>query len=359
MSTTYDIAIVGAGLAGVCAALHLSSRERILLLEAGDAPRGASAIAAGLVNPFMGRKGRPVWRYREALDALTDTLARAQASDHFDRSGVFRPASDEEQADYFLHLAETSAGCRFVSGSDAAVRWPDVRAPLGGLLVSIGGAVDTPSFLNAGIAAVLRGGGEYRSTCPILSVKQLQDRVDIGVDGGETLYASRIIVAAGAGLRRIDGIPPLNVHHVKGQTITIDRTDTPYASSEIPHLAGRGYLVSGRSRFTIGSSYQHDFADLAPSTTASEEILDRARTNLPLLVLNDTMREAAGIRVNVPGTRLPMVGPLPGANRIWVFTGLGSKGLLMAPLIARDLPSYLDDPARIPVQTRVAELPAV
>lgn len=358
MSTTYDIVIVGAGLAGVCAALHLSSRERILLLEAGDFPQGASAIAAGLVNPFMGRKGLPVWRHREALDALNDTFALAEASDLFDRSGVFRPAADQEQADYFVHAGETSAGCRFVREGEAAERWPDVRAPLGGLLVSIGGAVDTPSFLEAAINALQGAGVEYRNACPVQSVRQQHERVEFRIDGAETLVANQIILATGAGLGRIDGIPPLNLHLVKGQTVTIDRTRTPYFQSDIPHLAGRGYVVSERSRFTVGSSYQHDFADLAPNTRASEEILDRARANLPLLESHDEMKEVAGIRVNVPGTRLPMVGPIPGTPRVWVFTGLGSKGLLMAPLIAKHLLAYLDNPGIIPVQTRVAELTA-
>ncbi|MBT8399721.1 MAG: FAD-dependent oxidoreductase, partial [Rhodothermia bacterium] len=191
-----------------------------------------------------------------------------------------------------------------------------------------------------------------------VSVTQQQERVNIRTHEGKNLGAHRIILAVGAGFRHIDGIPPLNLHLVKGQTVSIDRTATPYSQSDIPHIAGRGYVVSGSSRFTIGSSYQHDFADLAPNPRASEEILDRARANLPLLTAVDEIKEAAGIRDNVPGTRLPMVGPLPGADRIWIFTGLGSKGLLMAPLIARDLPSYLETPGRIPVQTRVAELPA-
>ena len=43
----------------------------------------------------------------------------------------------------------------------------------------------------------------------------------------------------------------------------------------------------------------------------------------------------AGVRVTVPGIRLPMVGPVPGFERVWIFTGFGAKGLLTAPLRAR------------------------
>ena len=63
-----DLLIVGAGLAGACAAFTLSRHHRVHVLEANEPASGASGAAAGLVNPFMGRRARPVWHLREALD---------------------------------------------------------------------------------------------------------------------------------------------------------------------------------------------------------------------------------------------------------------------------------------------------
>jgi glycine/D-amino acid oxidase-like deaminating enzyme len=57
--------------------------------------------------------------------------------------------------------------------------------------------------------------------------------------------------------------------------------------------------------------------------------------------------------MHVPGTRLPMVGPLPGYRRVWVFTGLGSKGLMTAPLLSARLPDFLRDPDQIPSDVAV------
>jgi len=38
---------------------------------------------------------------------------------------------------------------------------------------------------------------------------------------------------------------------------------------------------------------------------------------------------------------------------VWVFTGLGSKGLLMAPLLARDLARFFARPEALPPPIRV------
>jgi len=55
----------------------------------------------------------------------------------------------------------------------------------------------------------------------------------------------------------------------------------------------------------------------------------------------------AGVRVMTRSNR-PLLGPLPDAERVWTFTGLGSRGLLSAPLLARHLLECLDAPETLP-----------
>ncbi|PSQ78507.1 MAG: FAD-binding oxidoreductase, partial [Bacteroidetes bacterium QH_7_62_13] len=62
-----DIIVVGAGLAGATAAFTLSANFDVHVVEADRPATGASGAAAGLVNPFMGRRARPVWRLHDAL----------------------------------------------------------------------------------------------------------------------------------------------------------------------------------------------------------------------------------------------------------------------------------------------------
>jgi glycine/D-amino acid oxidase-like deaminating enzyme len=78
---------------------------------------------------------------------------------------------------------------------------------------------------------------------------------------------------------------------------------------------------------------------------------------VPGLERADVLAAQAGVRVTVPARlsprRLPMIGPLPGRRRLWTFVGLGSKGLLTAPLLSRSLPAWIDNPGAIPGEVRV------
>ena len=100
-SEKYDTIIVGAGLAGASAALHLGLHERVLLIEATHAGAGASGVAGGLFNPFIAYRGRPVWRFSEAIASFHALLELGNATRLFDNRGLLRPARDEQQAAYY------------------------------------------------------------------------------------------------------------------------------------------------------------------------------------------------------------------------------------------------------------------
>lgn len=348
---TVDTVIVGAGLAGASAALYLCRSERVLVLEAAHPAAGASGAAAGLANPFMGRRARPVWRMTEAMDALREALALAEASPLF-RPGILRPAFDTRQADAFEAVAAAHPRrTRWLPPGEAV--HPAVRAPHGALFLTDGGALSPPDFVAAMLAAATDRGAEVRTGVTATDWEEHREYVRLTArDAGRPVHveARRLVLAPGAGYRFHPELARLNLHPVKGQTV---RVKHPPALTGLPPLAGSGYVVPEGDTLVVGSSYEHRFSDPHPSPAQTPVILDAAARMLPFLTSASPVGATAGVRVNVPGTRLPMLGPLPGRSRVWVFTGLGSKGLLMAPLLARDLPAYFRHPASIPEAIRV------
>jgi glycine/D-amino acid oxidase-like deaminating enzyme len=114
-------------------------------------------------------------------------------------------------------------------------------------------------------------------------------------------------------------------------------------------MSGRGYVVpNDDGTLILGSSYTHSFDTLEPDPAETRYILQKTAQMLPGVDEAEVLGVTAGVRVKHESTNLPIVGPLPDRRRIWAFTALGSKGLLTAPMIARELHAYLQDPAVIP-----------
>ncbi|MCH8276233.1 MAG: FAD-dependent oxidoreductase [Bacteroidetes bacterium] len=128
----------------------------------------------------------------------------------------------------------------------------------------------------------------------------------------------------------------------------------PQACRNMLPISGREFVASDGEALVVGSTYEHTYSHLEPTVRAGGHLLEGAISMIPALEGSKVMDAGAAIRVTVPGIRLPMVGPLPGMRRTWIFTGLGSKGLMLAPLLAEELPGYFQDPDSIPKEISVA-----
>ncbi len=358
MSYDADVLIVGAGLAGAAAALTLSPQFDVHVIEADQPATGASGAAAGLVNPFMGRRARPVWRLRDALDAVSSLLGQADADQLFPPQGVLRPVVEEDQLDPFRHVAEEYPDlASWWSPEEVRDRHPDVTADQGALFVPEGGAIDVPAMVHALLDAARSNGATVETETPAIYWRETPDaavvEVGRGPDGTEELRADRLILALGQGYPPFPELRRLGLTGVKGQTVRVRQPDT--LTGPLLPLSGRGYVVPDTDdTLVLGSNYDNNFDDLTPDPDETAYIREKTARMLPGVDRTDILEAKAGVRVKHTESNLPLLGPMPDRDRIWTFTALGSKGLLTAPLLARSLPDHLHDPTTIPEAVRVS-----
>lgn len=351
MDGSYDIAIVGAGLAGATAALSLSERYKIVVLEKDAIASGASGAAAGIVNPFMARRARPTWEWRPALEALTRLLNEAGLDALFDRRGILRPALDEEQARWFRNTAlEFPSATRWMTRDHVYENWPAISAQFGALRISEGGSVPLVPVVEGLLAAADRKGATVAIPCTLKAMEETQDGVRLETSSGSVLV-SRVLLCTGSDFARWPDLAPLPLHLLKGQTICV--TTPEDFDPQTPVLSGSGYLVTSEERLILGSTYHHEFVNGNPTAADTAAILEKVGLMYPAVTDSRLISETAGIRVTVRGNRLPMVGAVTGSGNVWVFTGLGSKGLLMAPFVAQSLCNYIENPHSIPDEIQV------
>ena len=204
-----------------------------------------------------------------------------------------------------------------------------------------GGALVSPGSL--AIASLARAGARVRRTSG-RAVERLEregpDWRALDSDGRVIAEAATLVVANAVDARRLLPQARLTLSAVRGQVSYLP-PDPRRALATI--VSGSGYvapLLEGG--FCVGASYQHDDADPAVRAADHRENLERAEALLPGFTAGVEAEQLlgwTGFRTTVPD-RMPIFGATA-IEGVHVATGLGSRGLLWAPLGAELLASQL------------------
>jgi glycine oxidase len=304
--------IQGLGLAGSSIAWHLRARG-VDFTCYDDARSGASSRpAAGLVNPVTGKNYTVSWRFAEFL---------AEAVEFYRQ--IEREAS--------VTLWHPLPIRRLVSDKE----WPKLQSKYAaGVLQPWVVAVEEAQAPWCG-AAILQGGGRVDTAAFCELTEQLMKREGRWREQAEP--GDCVIHCEGAAAL-ISGM--LGPHRcAKGEILTVK---ADWKISEIL-IGGGGWLVPlGEGRFKVGATYEWEQLDGEPTAEGREQIGKIAR----LLggADHEVVAHVAGIRPIIRRSQ-PLIGRL--ADGSAVMNGLGSKGSLYAPGVAKRLVDHLLDGAPI------------
>ncbi|MEO1252756.1 MAG: bifunctional tRNA (5-methylaminomethyl-2-thiouridine)(34)-methyltransferase MnmD/FAD-dependent 5-carboxymethylaminomethyl-2-thiouridine(34) oxidoreductase MnmC [Pseudomonadota bacterium] len=344
------IAVVGAGIAG--ASLAAALRAQGFLPTAYDAngpAAGASGNAAGLIMPRLDVGDTPAAAFftQSYLTAIA-TYARLDA-EAFNRCGVLHHATTRADRERFEKLLAAQA---------LPHGW--IEAHQDGLFFPQGGVAD-PRML----VAALLGETEIRNTA-VRRLKLDDGRWRVESADGEDRFDAVIVANALDALKfsQSRGLP------LAGSAGQIDLFPGA-AAPDVAHAFGPYAAPAPGGGLVIGATYAPVAIGAAPrfSPEATQSNLEAVRRVLPDLVA-DLDPSAAIPRVAIRCTtpdRLPIVGPAPdwgyysgayddlrvGARRaypagetyhgLFFLTGLGSRGLVTAPLCAAAIAAALAD----------------
>ena len=305
--------IVGQGLAGTCLAWALWRRGvAFTLVDSGIG--GSSRIAAGMVNPLTGKNFEPSWRIGEFLPEALEFYAGVEAMIHrkiWHPFPVLRLASSKKEWTKILSKFESPEVAPWVKG---IVPCPPSWA--GAVEVRGGGRVDTRAFLD-GSRDFFERTGHFQVGC--VSQESFKSN-EIRCEGASGLMTGRYGAARCA----------------KGEILTI-RSDH-WDEGHIRIGAGGWLVPQGDGIFKVGSTYEWSELNKNPTEKARIRIEEIAR-RLGGELYEVTDQEAE-VRPILRRSQ-PLIGPLGDSG--WMLNGLGSKGTLYAPGMARRLSDWLVD----------------
>lgn len=333
---TYDVAVVGAGIAGASIAAELATHARVVLVEAEDMPGYHST-------------GRSAAFWHETLGGpMIQPLTRASYAVLHD-GGFLKPRASLEIADAdgvaLLDQMEArfaGSGVRMKRLDHDGVRgWvPRIKPVIvGGIVEEVGADIDVGGLHGSVLSAFRRAGGELVTDMRVDRIKRQANGWRLSA-GARTIDAAVVVNAAGAwadGVAQMAGATPLGIVP-KRRTIAQVQVATDDVPDTLPltiDIAGTYYFrPEGPNRLWL---CPHDETSVEPGDAAPEEIdvaiaIDRfeAVTDWKVVAVE---RKWAGLRSFAPD-RLPVYGFDPLVPGFFWFAGQGGIGIQTAPAAA-------------------------
>jgi sarcosine oxidase, subunit beta len=348
-----DVLILGAGIAGCALAYHLTRAHvgPVVVYDPRTPGAGATGRAAGIVTEQLWNRW-DVDVTRQSKEQYARLSAKWDPS-AYTVNGFVRWARDPAAKNVLYstvsRLRAWGVEVRELDGEEITkiVPWgrfePDHRA-----IWSPGDAVVTPSTMGEMYAEGARQAGvEFVLGTPMESLRSSLAGWELGVRG-RTIRAWKAVVAAGAWskkiLRDVGHPAPLSPYRTQAAVLrpragpevfpSVHDIDTDvYARPEARGrvLAGDGTRLVEVDPETYQTGHDDEFV------THLAETFDR---RLPGWADAELVRAWAGVCTSTPDRR-PLVGPVPGAQGLFVIAGFNGFGVMRAGGVALRLAEYI------------------
>jgi len=335
-SNRLDVAIVGGGIVGLFVAWR--ARERglaVAVLDAGDDAGVAWPVAAGMLAPIseaqFGAHGeRAVTLGLAAAERWPQAareLGEASGIDPQLRdAGTLMLARDRDEAE----ALDREAALRERLGLPFTRLLPSAaRALEPGLAPTLRGALDVPGDHSvdprrvvAGLRAIL--GDAVRSGARVEAIAP--DGVELL--GGETIAANQVVVAAGAWSGELAGV---RVRPLKGQVVRLRDPAGPGLLQRTLRFSNTYVVPRGDGRYVVGATMEERGFDTSVTAGGVYELLRETGELVPGIAELELEETLAGLRPATPDS-LPLIGRTQ--DGVWLATGHGRDGVLLAPLTA-------------------------
>ncbi|MFK3888299.1 NAD(P)/FAD-dependent oxidoreductase [Sphingomonas sp. NPDC079357] len=329
---SYDIAIVGAGIAGASLAAAIGARARVLLLEGEERPgyHATGRSAAFWSETYGGPDIQPL---------TTASGASLRAGGYLDPLGAVHIGRDEDAPAVAALLDEFAATPVALAAVDPTPLIPGLRPAW-----TLGVSEPTCAYIDVArlhgdyLAGAVRSGTTLVSDARLARATRRDGTWQIETEDGRIFTAKILVDAAGAWADEVavrSGISPVGITPFRRTMVQL-QTD-PLVPATLPFVidVNGGFYFKPETGGRLWLS-PHDEHPVAAHDVAAEELdvaiaIDRLERAVDWRVVR-VERRWAGLRSFAPD-RLPVYG-MAEAGFFW-FAGQGGFGIQTAPAAAR------------------------
>lgn len=339
-----DYIIVGFGLAGMAFAKELEDNGKSFVVYE-DASQTSSNVAGGVYNPVILKRFTPVWQGAEQLNLAIPFYKEIEEKfqNKYDYSfstyRIFK--SVEEQNNWFSASDKPLLG-PYMDTDIIKKKYHGVISKDGFGRLNHTGRIDTKTLLD-----------DYKKYLEKLDIIRYEsfayDKLELEKNTVKYcgLEAEIVVFCEGYGLHKNPYFNNLPMNEAKGELITIY---APELDVDFLIKASVFVLPLGNHHYKVGATFNWKDKTLVATEEGKQELIDKLETfiTVPYKIVEQT----AGIRPTVKDRR-PLVGVHPKYTQLAVLNGLGTRGVMIAPKVAKELYLHLNEGGELDIESDI------
>ncbi|MCC1484012.1 NAD(P)/FAD-dependent oxidoreductase [Winogradskyella immobilis] len=329
-----DYIIVGCGLASIAFCETLKTNNKTFVVY-DDASQQSSIVAAGLYNPVILKRFSEVWKAKEQLELALPMYAKIEIDLNIKldyKLKLLRRFNSIEEQNQWLVASDKLTLEPYLSTEFIKNRNPNINTDFDFGEVLHAGRIDTKTLIL-----------EYKLS--LQENEQLESEHfqydELKINSDEINYgdykAKHIVFAEGFGIKKNPFFKELPLNGTKGEVITIKAPDL-----KIDYAVKSSVFIIPMSDdlYKVGATYEWNDKTNTPTEEGKAELIKK----LKIVITCDfkVVEHKAGIRPTVKDRR-PLVGRHTTYKNMYVLNGLGTRGVMIAPYVAKKLYNYIEN----------------
>jgi glycine/D-amino acid oxidase-like deaminating enzyme len=327
--STVDYLIVGLGLAGSALAIQLlRAGKKIAVIDNANKNR-SSNVAAGLFNPVTGKKMMKTWKADTLFPYLSRFYRDAEEvtrEKFFYPMPVYRPFISVEEQNEWMGRSNDPNYKDLVDRIYTSQAFENIVNPFGGLLLANCGYLNTTGFMDAVRSLVSKQQIYVQGNFMYSELNVTEQNVEY-----QGITAAKIVFCEGYEANKNPWFKYLQLRGLKGEVLLI--------KSEWPKqvIINRGvYIVPSTCQFEYRVGATYNFTDLSAGITTEARKELEEKMNALIDFSYRIEGQEWGIRPTTVDRR-PILGEHPEIKNLWIFNGMGTKGVSLAPYFSEVL----------------------
>lgn len=328
-----DFIVIGNGLSGIsfCEELRANNKSFIVF---DDGSQQSSTVAGGLYNPVVLKRFTSVWKSKEQLQVALQMYNRLEKEFNIKidyKLPVLRKFSSfEEQNDWFT-ASDKPKLAEYLSTTLIKNTNPHINAAFDFGEVLKTGRIDVKTLIDAYRNFLLKELMFFEDEFRYQDLEILTDGFRY-----KDINAKHIVFSEGYGVCKNPFFKDLPIIGTKGELLIINAPDLKINYV----LKSSVFLIPiGPDDYIVGATYNWDDMSNNATHEAQEALLAKLNTLItcPFKIVN----QVAGIRPTVKDRR-PLVGEHKVHKNMYVLNGLGTRGVMIGPYVAKQLFNFIE-----------------